>query len=61
MSRVQHSILFLCFYELSFYYICHGECVCVVKGTAEKVYRGNRLRVMIEKFVMKRTGMKLGK
>lgn len=47
MSRVQHSILFLCFYELSFYYICHGECVCVVKGTAEKVYRGKRLRVMI--------------
>lgn len=41
------SILFLCFYELDFYYICHGQCVCVVKGIAENVYRGKRLRVRI--------------
>lgn len=45
MSRVQHSILFPCFYEVNFYYLCHGDCVCVVKGIAEKVYRGERLGV----------------
>lgn len=47
MSRVQHSILFPCFYEVNFYYICQGDCVCVFKGTAEKVYRGERLEVRI--------------
>lgn len=47
MSRVQHSILFPCFYEVNFYHTCHGDCVCVVKGTAEKVYRGEGLRVRI--------------
>lgn len=45
MSRVHHSILFPCFYEVIFYYICHGDFVCVVKGTDEKVYRGERLGV----------------
>lgn len=47
MSRVQHSILFPCFYEVNFYHTCQGDCMCVVKGTAEKVYRGEGLGVRI--------------